>query len=161
MPTLGFDLGRILALHRVFVSLFARCFHRLANFSFVFRSGGAISSVLSFSGAGGGEVSDDDEEQADTIYFHFSSFIVVRGRSLTGCGVFQPQREGDVVRSGLHDDDTSVPGTAPSSTALCFDGFVLENCDCTVCRQTCRCELCQQNAESISFLPVRIHTDDP
>ena len=124
MPTLGFDLGRMLALHRVCVSLFARCFHRLANFSFVFRSGGAISSGLSFSG-GGGEVSAADGEREDTIYFHFSSFIVVRGRSLTGCGVFQPQREGDVVRSGLHDDDTSVPGTAPSSTALCFDGFVL------------------------------------
>ena len=52
-------------------------------------------------------------------------------------------------------DDTSGQGTAPS-----FDGFVLENCDCAVCRKTCKCDVCQQTAVSASILPVRIQPDE-
>ena len=59
----------------------------------------------------------------------------------------------------FHGDDTPIPSTVPS-----FDGFVLENCDCAVCRRTCRCEICQLKTEPMCIpciLPVPLQPDDP
>ena len=64
--------------------------------------------------------------------------------------------EDAVSRSNVPDDDLAVQETAPS-----FDGFVLENCDCTVCRKSCQCALCRPTTNSISMLPVRLSPHDP
>jgi hypothetical protein len=87
----------------------------------------------------------------DVRFSHLSHIQVINMLS-TLAVPFAPPTDDQLV-DGESDGAAMEPGASHEArTPPTSDGFILENCDCPVCRKVCRCEICQPT----NLLPTTI-----